>query len=233
MINKNKWFGVKCLFIHENMPTENNTTIYEERVIVVTANDSNWAFKKGTKEAKDYARSLDGTDFLEYIECYEISEEEITDRTEILSIKRKSDLDENDFISEYYDSDEHLTTTHPTSDYGIDGDVTAFGPFSPDIAEYLDHDEKYYKDTKAGTTVIVESILYSSGKEESFKLTECLGINYLDFNQHELNHDLINIFMLKKEFGEEDTKRYMKLRDHGFTFFFIPYIDNPDLLNNK
>lgn len=233
MKNENSWFGAKCLFVHNNLSKEEDIIIYEERVIVVRANDSDWAIKKVEKKAKEYAQNENECEYLNFIDCFIIENDKISDFTEVYSIMRKSNLEADEFISQYYDDGEQCTTEHTESDYGVDADVTAFGPFSPDIAKYLEQDEEYYKNTETGKNVIVNSIFDSTGKKESLKLAECLGIDLLDFNQHELDFDLVNIFMLKKEFGEEDTKRYIKLRDSGFKFFFMPYIYKPDLLENQ
>ncbi len=219
--------------MHYNLAREENKTIFEERIIVVQAKNSDWAIKKAEKDAHDYAGDENDCEYINFIDCFNIEGDEISDRTEVYSIMHKSDLDPSTFISRYYDNGEQCSTEHSEYDHGIDAWVTAFGPFSPEIANFLEQDENYYRNTQEGKNVIVDSIFYSNGKKKSLKLAECFGIDFLDFNQHELNTELVNIFMLRKEFGEDDTKKYIKLRDAGFTFFFNPYIEKPKILEKQ
>lgn len=146
---------------------------------------------------------------------------------------RTSKLEEDEFIDHFFDDGSQRSHDSWASDYGTNADVTAIGPFSPEIAQYLEQDEEYYKNTEVGKNVISGFILYSRGKNETIKLANCLGIDILDFNQHELDCEKINIFLLKKEFPKQDTKAFIKLREYGFTFFFTPDLHNPSLLKEQ
>ena len=137
MKNENFWFGVKCLFVHHNLSKEENKKIYEERVIVIRANDFDWAIKKAEKEAKEYAQNENECEYINFIDSFSIDDNKISDFTEVYSIMRKSKLEADDYIETYYDDGELCSTEHVESDYGVDADLTAFGPFSPDIAKYL------------------------------------------------------------------------------------------------
>lgn len=229
-----RWFGAKCLFVHRGLSVEEDsrTLTYEERVVLVKALDFNWAIRKAERDATAYASKAGDCKYLKFVDCFDILENEVAEFTEVYSLMRKSNLDPDRYVSQFYATGEECTTESNDSDCGIDAEVTAIGPFAPEIAPFLDQDETLYKNTIPGKSVIVGSVFWSNGKRESLTLAECLGIGLLDFNRHALDTDAVNLFMLNREFGKEDTARYVALRNHGFQFFYMPHIANPVLLED-
>tara|TARA_R110001592_G_scaffold159604_1_gene391217 strand:+ start:1224 stop:1931 length:708 start_codon:yes stop_codon:yes gene_type:complete len=228
------WFGAKCLFIHHGLFQDDGSEIstYEERVILVQAVSMNWAITTAEKDAREYAGEGGDCEYLNFIDCFQIFDAKPEGGAEVYSLMRKSELPPEEYIDRFYESGDECTTVWGNPDDGLDGDVTAFGPFSRDIVHHLEQDASYYRKTTPGSRVIVNSVLWSNGKRETETLAACLGIGLFDFDHHELDPDRVNVFMLNKEFGEEATRRFIKLRDSGFTFFFTPWITNPDLFED-
>jgi hypothetical protein len=221
------WFSVKCLFIHRNLSKEAEKDLFEERIILTRAKNNSWAIKKAELEARHYAK-IENCEYLRYCDCFKI-ENSVGDNSEIYSLMRSSALEPEDYISRFYDTGNETSQRNEEYDYGIDADITAIGPYRKDIADYLEYPKEFYKKTKFGTIVIVNSVFYSAGKKKSRILAECFNITEIwDFNQHEINPDNVNVFKLKNEFDINDVKQYTILRDAEFKFYFQVY-DNEKL----
>lgn len=78
------WYGVRCLFKHHSPSADSPTYAYEDRIIVVQADDANEALAKAEKEGYEYCSSID-TEWLGFVESFEIASETIDDFTEVYS----------------------------------------------------------------------------------------------------------------------------------------------------
>lgn len=128
--------------------------------------------------------------------------------------------------------------TSASSPYGTDAadmslcaDIVAWGPYSPDIADYLEYPRDVYRSTKSGALVITELFGIVEGSSASKRFASLLGISDVwDFNQHKLDPEKIDAAALRLLFQELDKRdAYVKdldalltLRDHGFHFIFRP-----------
>ena len=103
------WYSVKCIFEHSNRNVIEGMTVYEERIIVLLANDLDDAIARGEIEAREYASSLDNVRYVEFACAYHLYRRELIDQTEVYSIMRESDLDHDAFINHYYDDGSERT----------------------------------------------------------------------------------------------------------------------------
>lgn len=109
-INNEPWYGVKCLFLHKDLKLRNGKNNYEERVLLVRANNFDEAIEKAEKEATEYCNDLGGeVEYLKFCNAFHIYESTITDKTEIYSLITKSDLSKTDFINTHHDTEGELT----------------------------------------------------------------------------------------------------------------------------
>ena len=101
-MKEKKWFSAKQIFWH----IPDNKRIkpwYEERIILVTANDEFEAIDKAVKDGTEYCDSENETcHFLGLVDDFALYESEITDNVEVYSRKIMSSLGQNDFISHFY-----------------------------------------------------------------------------------------------------------------------------------
>jgi hypothetical protein len=104
------WYAVKCLFLHKDLKRRNGKNNYEERILLVKANDFDEAISKAENEAVEYCKDLgDEVEYLKFCNAYHIAESEIEDGTEIYSLITKSELNKTDYINTHHDTGGELT----------------------------------------------------------------------------------------------------------------------------
>lgn len=108
MINE-PWYAVKFLFLHSDLKLRNGKNNFEERIILVKAKNFDDAFNKTEKEAIEYCEELVGVEYLNFCNAYHIAESRIDDLTEIYSLITASDLDQNNYIKNHYDTGGEIT----------------------------------------------------------------------------------------------------------------------------
>jgi Domain of unknown function (DUF4288) len=95
------WYSAQCVFLHadkEHGPMQ----MYEERIILLRANNVEAAIKQAENEAKKYSRDLDGCEYLGYVNIFELYDQELGDGAEIFSIIQKSDLKPREYLDIHY-----------------------------------------------------------------------------------------------------------------------------------
>jgi hypothetical protein len=114
---------------------------------------------------------------------------------------------------------------------GMAADLIAIGPFSSEVASFLEYSSERYQHTREGTPVIRQLFGITHGSNASTAFAACLGItDPWNFNQHKVvsaNVDLQGLrdFFATLQDGEEflpDLEAFVALRKHGFDFFFRP-----------
>ncbi len=100
-MSKNKWFTAKGIFLHKSQ-LANQKQWYEERIVLLKAESEKKVLKCAKKEAKDYIKDLDGTEFIKITEIYALYEEKIGDKCEIFSSKTISVLESQDYSETFY-----------------------------------------------------------------------------------------------------------------------------------
>ncbi|MBU2985186.1 DUF4288 domain-containing protein [Saccharophagus degradans] len=102
-MNKEPFYAAKCLYRHDQLePIESKSFVYEERIILIQADDFDSAMKKAEKEAREYADS--GTVYLEYLNVFHLYEYILHNGSELYSEMRSSDLESDEYISKFYDT---------------------------------------------------------------------------------------------------------------------------------
>lgn len=105
-MNTEPWYGIKLVFRHSNLEVEMpGASVYEERVILVSANSEDEAISLAELEAVEYAKDVDGCEYLEFASCFHIYEEKIVHLSEVYSVMRESSLSSEQYLDTFYDTD--------------------------------------------------------------------------------------------------------------------------------
>ena len=65
--NTEPWYAAKCIFRHNDLQAEaENAFVYEERIILLKAENQDAAIEKAEEEAREYASGFDNTEFIGY-----------------------------------------------------------------------------------------------------------------------------------------------------------------------
>jgi hypothetical protein len=113
-MNDERWFGAKTIYRWRPVTGINadGEQLYEERIVLLRARDLHDAITVGEMLARNYARDLEGIEYLGFIDVYEISDD-IRDGAEIYSLLRSSPLGAREFVSRYHDDGtEHGSRSH-------------------------------------------------------------------------------------------------------------------------
>ena len=101
MVRDISWFGVRCLFLHQN-------GLYEERITVWPANSLDAAISASEEGAEHYAADLQ-CDYLGFAQAYGPLEEREADPPgvpssgmEVFSLMRRSELAPAAYISHFF-----------------------------------------------------------------------------------------------------------------------------------
>ncbi len=108
-MNNEPWYSVKCVFEHKDMARMEGATVYEERVVVLRADDFDDAIARGEVEAIEYASQNDYAFYTGFISAYHLPAKKITDRTEVYSLMRESPLDSETFLDRFHDDGNERT----------------------------------------------------------------------------------------------------------------------------
>lgn len=113
-------------------------------------------------------------------------------------------------------------------------DLVAWGPYSPEIARYLEYPPEFYRSTRPGALVVTElTELFgiTEGTSASIEFAACFGITDVwDFNQHQIDPNRIDLDRLRTvlgglEYADEYVRHVdvlLALRASGFKFMFRP-----------
>jgi hypothetical protein len=94
------WYAARCIFRHRAGHVRPST--YEERIILLRAHDFDHAVRRAEEEARGYAGSLEGVEYLECLDIYHLFEDAIGDGTEVFSLMRDSELGPKEYISRFF-----------------------------------------------------------------------------------------------------------------------------------
>ena len=102
-MKKEPFYAAKCVFKHDQLlPIAGKAYVYEERIVLVQAEDFQSAIEKAEKEARAYADS--GTIYLEYITVFNLYDSILRNGSEVYSEIRSSNLKPEEYIDQYYDT---------------------------------------------------------------------------------------------------------------------------------
>jgi hypothetical protein len=103
------WFGARTIYRVENSNTvTSNNKLYEERVVLITANSFDEAITKAEKEAEVYASNTDMT-YLGFVNVFELYHNKIEDGTEVYSLMRESELEADAYLDRFFDTGSERT----------------------------------------------------------------------------------------------------------------------------
>ena len=97
---KKSWYSAKCIFRH--LETESRRQIYEERIVLLKAKDSDTAIKKAEKNAIKYCEDIEDCEPAGLIDVFELYDEIVGDKTEIFSSIQSNELSPEDYLSQFY-----------------------------------------------------------------------------------------------------------------------------------
>ncbi len=96
---KREWYSVKCIFEHPLFAQGAEATVYEERVVILRANDFDDAIRQGEVEAQQYVEGLGGdARYAGFINAYRTGEKELADKMEVYSLMRGTTLPREAFL---------------------------------------------------------------------------------------------------------------------------------------
>src|SRR5262245_38685144 len=98
---KEPWYAAKCIFLHGGISQPKKKACYEERITLIRARGFKEALRKGEAEARRYAKSLQGTEYLGFISVYHLFDSKIGDGTEIYSVMQSIRLSRRDYLRRY------------------------------------------------------------------------------------------------------------------------------------
>jgi hypothetical protein len=79
--------------------------MYEERVILVRAENLDHAIEKAETEAKQHCSYLEACEYVGYVHAFEIDAEQISEGVEVFSSMTRSDMDLTEYLDQYYPED--------------------------------------------------------------------------------------------------------------------------------
>ncbi|WP_254511951.1 DUF4288 domain-containing protein [Anatilimnocola floriformis] len=102
-MNDEPWYGAKCIFLHAK-GAGRSKQFYEERVVLIKAENFDKAVSRAEVMAEEYAKGLDGCAYAGFMNVFHIFDEQIGDGTEVYSLMRKSDLSKDEYLDKFYDT---------------------------------------------------------------------------------------------------------------------------------
>ena len=97
------WYGAKTIFAHDDIAARQGKPCYEERVVLLQAEDDDQALLRAEEEAARYAPPGGPCRYLGYANVFQMSDAHVSAGTEVFSIMRSIDLPERRFLDRYYD----------------------------------------------------------------------------------------------------------------------------------
>ncbi len=104
-----EWFGAKTLYEHTDRQEADGSNLFEERIVLILADNFDDAILKSEVEGNDYAYDDSGIKYLGYVNVFKLFDSEIADKTEVFSLMRSSQLKSNEYINTFFDTGKERT----------------------------------------------------------------------------------------------------------------------------
>lgn len=104
---------------------------------------------------------------------------------------------------------------------GLDAQVIAIGPFSPEIAGSLEYNAQRYADVPIGATVVT-TIFLAPTSAVSHDLAAAFGVGAFELGKHHLDAYKADLARLRDVSSEREVAAFLNLREHGFQFYYLP-----------
>jgi len=108
-MNDEPWYSAKCIFRH-NDRKDGDSNMYEERIVLLKAENLDEAIIRAENEAKQYVSDLPTCEYLGFVDVFHLFDETIEDGTEVYSLMRQSKLDKEKYLNNFYDTGLKRTT---------------------------------------------------------------------------------------------------------------------------
>jgi len=104
-----EWFSARTLYLHKNRKKE-DVNLYEERIVLIKADDFDDAISKAELEGKEYAHEEFEIKYLGFVNVFNLFDARIKDKTEVFSLMRGSKLNSDDYITTFFDTGTERTS---------------------------------------------------------------------------------------------------------------------------
>ncbi len=103
-----EWYGARTIYLHNARKVE-TSNLYEERIVLIKANDFFDAITKAELEGEKYAKEESEIEYLGFVNVFKLFESRIKDKTEVYSLMRESKLNSEDYLSTFFDTGSEKT----------------------------------------------------------------------------------------------------------------------------
>ena len=100
-MNRESWYSAQCIFLHDDR-ADGPKQMYEERIVLLRAENLDAAIDRAEKEAERYCSDLSGCRYVGYINVFAIDDDEIGNGSEIFSNLQRSDLAPKEYLDLHY-----------------------------------------------------------------------------------------------------------------------------------
>jgi len=107
------WYSVRCIFSHKEMRRADYKNLYEERIILLNADDLDHSIELAEQDASRYAKDV-SADYIGLAQAFQIGEfySHISDEfqfMEVFSLMRDSNLEEYEYLDTFFDTNRERT----------------------------------------------------------------------------------------------------------------------------
>jgi hypothetical protein len=102
-MNELLWYSVRTIYRHDDVAASAHP-VFEERVVLFRAESFDNAMSKAQQEAEAYGKGLKGVTFLGFFDCYELPDDTVGDGTEVFSLLRQSELPDDEYLTQFFDT---------------------------------------------------------------------------------------------------------------------------------
>lgn len=103
-------YSVRCIFRWAPHPEQKAKHLYEERITLWQADNIDHAIQLAEQEAEAYAS--EDMEFLGFSQAYALFEQVQANGIEVFSLLRHSDLEPDDYIDAFFDTNKEHTAHH-------------------------------------------------------------------------------------------------------------------------
>jgi hypothetical protein len=103
-VKRMEWYGAKAIFMHSDLAKNRDSIVYEERVVLLRAQNLDHAVATAERTAAQYVKGLTGCKYIGFVDVFRMYEGRIGHGKEIYSLMRESRLKPAKYLDRFYDS---------------------------------------------------------------------------------------------------------------------------------
>ena len=97
------WYAARAVFLHKSIrPSRGKKRVFEERIVLLRAATEKAAIQEAEREARRYARTTSGVDYVSFVETFRLFESRLRSGSEVFSLMRSTTLTPSRFVSRYF-----------------------------------------------------------------------------------------------------------------------------------